>query len=257
VLPLDGGHIAQSGLEAVLRRPALREMAIASLTLTIGVAVLMAVVGRTDFVLFVAFLLIAQFQLVQATSTKPRPIKLQAGGWGNDTFLSSQSRPSPWQQAHAATVAGDSATARRLILTDLTSPEGGRWAPPSDAPADALRAVVDTLPEQLPAGNAFSETVLVQVLLAIGQVKRAGEYAAQGFARHRTPLLGTVVVRAAARLGDADNAIEWVRATADSLDEASPGERAATLHVFDHAPELAALRADPRYQAARVRVPGS
>jgi Zn-dependent protease len=35
VLPLDGGHLAQTGLEAVLRRPALREMAVASVALTV------------------------------------------------------------------------------------------------------------------------------------------------------------------------------------------------------------------------------
>jgi len=67
-------------------------------------------------------------------------------------------------------------------------------------------------------------------------------------------LLATVVVRAAARLGDPGNALEWVRAVAESIDDASPGERAATLHVLDHAPELAALRDDPRFQAARLAV---
>jgi Zn-dependent protease len=256
VLPLDGGHIAQTGLEAVLRRPALREMAIASLALTITVAVLMAVFGRTDFVIFIAFLLIGQFQLVQATSTKPAARRGPAT-WNTDMFglTAVGARPSPWQLAHGAVVAGDPDTARRYILDDLTTEAGGRgWVPPSDAPPEALLAVVDTLPDQLPPGNAFSETVLVQVLLAVGQVRRAGEYAAEGFARHRTPLLATVVVRAAARLGDPGNALEWVRAIADSIDDASPGERAATVHVLDHAPELAALRDDPRFQAARLGV---
>ena len=255
VLPLDGGHIAQAGLEGVLRRSALREMAVASLALTLGVAVLMAVFGRTDFVLFIAFLLIAQFQLVQATSSRRRPMRAPSGGWADtDTFLSAQSRPSPWQQAHAAVIAGDPERARELILDDLASPSGGRWAPPFDAPADALRAVVDTLPARLPGGNAISETVLVQVLLAVGQIKRAGEYAAEGFGRHRTPLLATVVVRAAARLGDPDNALQWVYASTDTIGDASPGERAAALHVLDNAPDLASLRSDPRFQAARAGV---
>ncbi len=39
VLPLDGGHLAMIGVEAVLRRSALREMAIISVVITIGAAV--------------------------------------------------------------------------------------------------------------------------------------------------------------------------------------------------------------------------
>jgi Zn-dependent protease len=254
VLPLDGGHVAQTGLEAVLRRPALREMAIASLVTTIGVAVAMAVVGHIDFVIFIAFLLVGQIQLVQATSTKPRGLGGAASTWNTDAFgLTAGARPSPWQLAYGAVVAGDRDRASRIILDDLASPTGGRgWTPPSDAPVEALAAVVDTLPDELPPGNAFSETVLVQVLMAVGQVRRAGEYAAEGFARHRTPLLATVVVRAAARLGDAANALEWVGATGESMHDASPGERAATLHVLDNAPELNGIRDDPRFQSARI-----
>jgi hypothetical protein len=36
------------------------------------------------------------------------------------------------------------------------------------------------------------------------------------------------------------------------MHDASPGERAATLHVLDNAPELNGIRDDPRFQSARI-----
>jgi Zn-dependent protease len=257
VLPLDGGHLAQIGLEGVLRRPALREMAILSVALTVAAAIATSVLGRTGFVIFVAFLLINQLQLLQATSRK------RAGGarpptWGIDgVTLLPGTRPSPWQLAYQAVLAGDPNRAQRVIVEDLlrSGPaDASRWAPPTDAPIDALRAVVDTLPDELPPGNAYSETVLAQVLLVTGHTKRAGEFAARRFAEHRTPLLATVVARAAARLGDPANALLWVRAAADSADEADADERAAVAHVLDNAPELVALDADAGFRAARTRL---
>jgi Zn-dependent protease len=254
VLPLDGGHLAQIGLESVLRRPALREMAIASVVITVSGALATAVLGHTAFVIFVAFLLVSQVQLLQLTSPKRR----RAANWSVDgVTLRPGSRPSPWQLAYQAVLAGDTNRAQRVIIEDLVRPtptQSRPWAPPSDAPIEALQAVVRTLPDDLPPGNAYSETVLAQVLLAVGETKRAGEYAARRFVDHRTPLLATVVARAAARLGDEPNALQWINAAAEAAEDASENERQAVAHVLDRAPELVALRADAGFRAARTRV---
>ena len=111
VLPLDGGHIAQTGLEAVLRRPALREMAIASLVLTIAAAVAMAVLGRTGFVIFVAFLLIGQIA-ARAGDVDQAPAGRRAAPIGDAEARSGScaaagAAPSPWQLAYQALLAGD------------------------------------------------------------------------------------------------------------------------------------------------------
>jgi hypothetical protein len=152
-------------------------------------------------------------------------------------------------------LAGEPNRAQRIIVEDLVrpSPPNTRpWAPPTDAPMEALQAVVRTLPPDLPPGNSYSETVLAQVLLATGETKRAGEYAARRFDEHRTPLLATVVARAAARMGDPTNALLWVRAAADAADSSASTDRAAVAFVLDNAPELVALRADAEFRAART-----
>lgn len=252
VLPLDGGHLAQLGLERALRRPAPREMAIASIVITITGALATTLLGYPSFVIFVAFLLIAQIQMLQAASQahQPRP-----STWGLDgVSLLPGTRPSPWQLAYQAVLAGDPNRAQRVIVEDLVRPvpAGTRpWSPPTDAPLEALQAVVRALPADLPPGNPYSETVLAQVLLVTGETRRAGEYAAARFADHRVPLLATVVARAAARLGDPANSMLWVQAAADAANDASDHERLAVAHVLDHAPELASLRDDRAFADAR------
>jgi Zn-dependent protease len=255
VLPLDGGHLAMIGVESVLRRSALREMAIISIAITIGGALALSIAGHPGFVIFIAFLLISQVSLLQATSRKGR-IGARPSTWGADgVSLLPGGRPSPWQSAYQAVQAGEPNRAQRIIVEDLVrpSPAGARpWSPPTDAPLEALQAVVRTLPPELPPGNSYSETVLAQILLATGETKRAGEYAARRFDEHRTPLLATVVARAAARMGDPANALLWVRAAADSADRGEGNDRAAVAFVLDNAPELVALRADDEFRAART-----
>jgi Zn-dependent protease len=254
VLPLDGGHLAQVGLESVLRRPALREMAVASVAITVAGAVATSVLGQPGFVIFVAFLLISQLQLLQATSPKRRGRKPSTWGVDGVTLLPG-TRPSPWQLAYQSVMAGDPNRAQRIIIEDLVrpSPNNSRpWAPPTDAPLEALRAVVRTLPGELPPGNPYSEAVLAQILLVTGETKRAGEYAAERFVEHRAPLMATVVARAAARLGDPANAMLWVQAAADAAEDTTDNERAAVAHVLDSAPELVALSDESGFRRART-----
>jgi Zn-dependent protease len=255
VLPLDGGHLAMIGVETVLRRSALREMAIISIVVTIGAALAISLAGHTAFIIFIAFLVISQLSLLQATSRKGR-VGPRPSTWGVDgVSLLPGSRPSPWQLAYQAVSAGEPNRAQRIIIEDLVRPappNSRPWAPPTDAPLEALQAVVRTLPAELPPGNAYSETVLAQILLATGQTKRAGEYAARRFDEHRTPLLATVVARAAARMGDPANALLWVRAAVDSADSTNSGDRSAVAFVLDNAPELVGLQHDDEFVAART-----
>lgn len=255
VLPLDGGHLAMIGVEAVLRRSALREMAIISIVVTVGSALAISLTGHTAFIIFIAFLVISQVSLLQATSRKGR-IGPRPSTWGVDgVSLLPGARPSPWQLAYQAVAAGEPNRAQRIIVEDLVRPappNSRPWSPPTDAPLEALQAVVRTLPADLPPGNSYSETVLAQILLATGETKRAGEFAAQRFDEHRTPLLATVVARAAARMGDPANALLWVRAAADAADSNDGSDRSAVAFVLDNAPELVTLRADADFRAART-----
>ena len=255
VLPLDGGHLAMIGVETVLKRSALREMAIISVVITIGAAAVMSLTGHIGFIIFIAFLLISQLSLLQATSRKGR-VGPRPSTWGVDgVSLLPGARPSPWQLAYQAVQAGEPNRAQRIIVEDLVRPAPANarpWSPPTDAPLEALQAVVRTLPAELPPGNSYSETVLAQILLATGETKRAGEYAARRFDEHRTPLLATVVARAAARMGDPANALLWVRAAADTADSEASNDRVAVAFVLDNAPELVALQEDADFRAARM-----
>jgi Zn-dependent protease len=256
VLPLDGGHLAQTGIEAVLRRPAQREMAVASVAITVATAVALAVLGHTGFVIFVAFLLIGQLQILQATSR--RTTARSGAAWNDDGFMQGGA-PSPWQQAHQLIARGQGAAAAQAIVDDLAadahdSSESPRWQPPYDAPIEALAAIAQVLPHPLPDGNAWSTRVLCEVLIATGRSREGGELAAAGFHRHRTPMLALMVARAAAQMGDQANAMQWVRAAIDATGHRPPYERALVAKVLDAAPELQALRAEPTYQASRANL---
>ena len=78
----------------------------------------------------------------QATSPKRRAAADRPSTWGIDgVSLLPGSRPSPWQLAYQAVVAGDTNRAQRVIVEDLVRPtpaNGRRWSPPTDAPLEAL-----------------------------------------------------------------------------------------------------------------------
>jgi Zn-dependent protease len=258
VLPLDGGHIAQSGLEAVLGERARRTMAWISIGLTSAFAVLCALdPDRRGWFLFIAFLLISQIQILSASSAGSPGRRRAALGAAAEAERSAwqTGRPgmlvpgqvlSPWYRAHRALLSGQPDEARRLVIEDLTSSGPRHWWPPSDARPEQLRALVALLPRPFPPGNATSEQVLAEVLLATGDVHAAGTYAAAAFARSRVAGTAVVVARAAAALGDRDTALRWLHAAA-----ATPGAMAAA-DAIDHAPELAGLRDDPDVRNLRA-----
>jgi Zn-dependent protease len=261
VLPLDGGHLVTTGLESFLGKRAMRVMAIASVVITTTGAVLLFASGRGGFAIFVVFLLMHQFQILQATSTRrtsshphQRHADAETLAWqtGRPGMLEPGQRLSPWYEAHRAVVAGDRNRASTLILDDLRSAKQPRWSIPGAASRHQLRAVVDTLPRDLPAGNRYSSGVLADVLLATGEVRRAGEYAALAFAEHRASQLASVVARASAAFGDDENALLWLRAAAETAATEPSPYRSLLGQTMDQAPEFRTTRSDPAFRSLRA-----
>jgi Zn-dependent protease len=263
VLPLDGGHIAQSGLEATIGDRAQRAMVAFSLAATGGFAVWCLIdPDRRFYAIFVAFLLIAQVQMWQSLSTRtevsqaPLDRRLAAAAdaersaWrtGRSGMLLPGQELSPWYRAHRAVVGGRSAEARQLIVDDLSEPGPRRWWPPDAASPKQLDDLVALLPRPLPTGNPLSEQVLAEVLLRTGDRAAAGYYAADTFSRTRSPSSALLVARASAALGDRDTAVKWLRAAAESP-EVSPTELAQAI---DRASELESLRHDTEFRHLRA-----
>lgn len=262
VLPLDGGHLVHTALEPILGKDSLRTMAIVSMVATVGGAAAFYVLGYRGFTIFIAFLLITQYQLVQSGTGRSaqraarRSLDAETQAWqtGRPGVLEPGQRISPWFEAHRALAQGDEGGAMGVMLADLRSPQPRNWLPPTAASPAQLRAVVDVLPSQLPHGNSYSARVLAEILLGLGEVHRAGAYAAEAFAAHRTSSLASIVARAAAATGDPQNALRWLTAAVDASADERPGSDRALAQILDRSPELAALRADPIFTSIRRRL---
>ena len=257
VLPLDGGHLALTALDALIGPRSLRVMAIASIVLTTSFAVAMVASGRVGFVIFIVFLLVGQLQILQATSRRAGrrspadDAETQAWRTGQPGMLDPGQQLSPWYRAHRALVAGDRDGAVRLVLDDLQATSPRRWRPPTAAPANQLREIVALLPDPLPHGNEYSERVLMEILLATGDPQRAGDYAVERFRRDRSSTAATMAARCSAALGHPDNALGWLRAASDGL-AAEPEHFADLLAItMDEAPEFASLRDHDDFQRLR------
>ena len=131
VLPLDGGHIAQTGIEVVFGSRAERAMIIASLVITGAVAVwCFADEERRGFAIFIAFLLFAQFQMLSATNVS-RPTTFDRRR-GRCRAVGVAHRPLGHAAARPGALAlvpcppgGQGRSARRspsMLVTDFTSP---------------------------------------------------------------------------------------------------------------------------------------
>ncbi len=259
VLPLDGGHLAQTGLEVFLGKRAFRVMAIASLTITVGVAIFVFSTGRGGFGIFIAFLLMNQWQLVQITSPKHKGQGRQiddaeSAAWttGRPGMLEPGQRLSPWYLAHRSLAKGDESGAARIVLDDLGSTSEGRWALSPAANRQQLRAIVDILPADLPVGNAYSGRVLADVMLSVGYPQRAGAYAVEAYAQHRTSTLATTVARAAASMGDETNALLWLEAAKDMAGSEHQIYLDVLGRVMDTAPEFVSVRNSPSFTSIRA-----
>ncbi len=259
VLPLDGGHIVQAGLDRLLPGRSRPVMLWFSITVTAVAAVALMLDPDTQSLgVFVLFPLLVQLQML--TASRPRPVtsrsrlaQAESDAWRTDDLsrMPDGRVPSPWYRADQQLRQGEPEVARQLLLADFAERTPPDWWPPDAAPVERLAAVVALLPRPLPTGRTYSEHALAHVLLRTGAHEEAAHYAAQSFARRRSTSMAAVVARAAAALGDRETALGWLE-TALEADTDPDG----LAHTLDHAPELASLRDEPRLRSVRQRLDG-
>ena len=228
VLPLDGGNIVTHGLDAIVPGRARQLMLYFSLAATGAAAVWVFAVGYPGFGIFIAFLMITQLQMLNATKPEQRP-------------------KSAWELAGAALDGGKEQKARRLLTAALSHPQP--MPTPPDLTLSAARAnqLIDLLPDPLPHGDPGNEFVLANLLVMTRRYDEAAHYAAGSYERHPNTLSAALVARSAAALGDASTAIAWLRSAAEV--GTSHEVLAATI---DRAPELIPLRSNPDVAAIRA-----
>jgi Zn-dependent protease len=225
VLPLDGGNIVTFGLDRLVPGRARRYMLYFSIGATLAAAAVLVASGYRGFVLFVGFLLIAQFQMLN--SGRPAPAAVSA-----------------WSAASDALDSGKRNKARRLLMTALSHPQPTPASTAVALPPERAAELIDLLPRPLPHGDVRNEYVLARLLLETGRLEDAAHYAAAAFERHPDALTAAIVARAAGALGDELTAVGWLRTAAAT----SPDGLAITI---DRAPELAELRHHPDVVAIR------
>jgi len=221
VLPLDGGHIVTYGLDYVVPGRAHKYMLYVSIGATLAGAAVLVGTGYRGFVLFVGFLLITQFQMLNAGKAP-------------------QVAVSPWNAAADALDAGRVGKARRIVFSAVSHPQPTPTNPPAGLTSDQVDALIDLLPRPLPYGDRANEYVLARMLLETGRYDDAAHYAADSFHRHPETLTAALVARAAGALGDQATAIGWLRTAAD----AGTSDEGLAVTI-DRAPELAAVRHHP------------
>ena len=225
ILPLDGGHIVLQGLDRLMPGRAQRITLLFSIGLTGLAAALMFINPEfRAFGIFIAFLMVTQFQLLGA-SREPQ---------------------SPWISAHNALESGKQNRARRLLIAALSHSRPDAVPQALSLEADRLRELVELLPEPYPFGDPTNEYLLANILISLGDFEDAAHYAAGSFERNPNTLSASAVARASGALGDQGTAIGWLRAAAEV--GTSP---AGLASVIDGSPELIGLRQHPDVQAIR------
>ena len=225
ILPLDGGNIVTTALDRLLPGRAERIMVFASLAATAAFTVFAFSNDRyRGFILVIGFLLIAQLQMLG----------------------SGKAPTSPWHDADDALRAGKAGKARRILVSALSHHRPDDPPPPVTLTDDRVAALIDLLPDPLPAGDPWNEYVLANLLIRIGRFEDAAHYAAEAYARHPHTLAAASVARAAAALGDQGVAIGWLRTAADA--GTSPSGLAS---IIDGSPELVGIRQHPEVVAIR------
>jgi Zn-dependent protease len=256
VLPLDGGHIVQAGVDRLFPGRSRQLMLWFSIgTTSLAGVVMMLSRDLRPLAYFVFFPLMVQLQMLFADKprTRTRAVAAQAesDAWRSDdlTRMPDGLVPSPWYRADQQLRQGHPDVAAQIVLADLDEQAPPNWWPPDTAPAERLSAVVALLPRPLPRGRVYSEHALAHVLLRVARFEEAAEYAAASFARQHSTSMAAVVARSAAALGDEHTALGWLDAAVEA--DTDPGGLA---HVMDAAPEFARLRSNPRFVLLRQRL---
>ena len=225
VLPLDGGHIALTGLDRIIPGRAERPMLYVSIAATLVLGVMTFTTDRfRGFGLLVGFLLITQLQMLGSM----RPAR------------------SPWETALAAAQSGNERKARRTLTAALSHASASPGPPVRPMQADQARQLVDLLPRPLPHGSPSNEFVLGNLLIQLGQFEEAAHYAAESYQRHPNSLSAGLVARAAAALGDQATAVGWLHTAADA--NTTPE---ALASMIDRSPEFRDTRTLPEVIAIR------
>lgn len=257
VLPLDGGHVVQAALDTVIPTRSRSVMLWFSIVLTSAAGLWFFTNPRlVGFGYFVIFPLIFQIQMLTARRAEPgrnrSPAAVgEAHAWatGDVGRIPDGLLPSPWFRASQQLAQGHPDVARDLLVADFASTQRADWWPPDTAPPERLAALVDLLPRPYPTGRPHSEHALAMVLLRLGNFAEAAHYAADSHGRVPTTTTALVVARAAGALGDHETCIGWLTAAVDVGTD--PHGAAITI---DLAPELDAVRRDPRVADLRARL---
>lgn len=251
LLPFDGGHLAQIGVEFVAPKQAHKIMqwfTIGATLLAIGVMAIDPTSRRWVF-----FALIPLLSVVAGMSNEKNRGRRSQGqqalsraealAWGTGVVDFPRGMvPSPWFRAWQQLQSGDSLAARHVLLLDLADTEPVNWWPPDAAPLDALHQVMAVLPTPLPQGRAYSAYVLSGILLRLGRHEECAHYAAAAYDTSRQPALAVHVARAAAGLNHRTTSLGWLRTAAQASPEAA-AEALATAKEFE------AFRDDPEFVA--------
>lgn len=246
-LPLDGGHFVEALLTPMLGDRARRVTLVFSVLITVaGFAYLLANQDIRINPVFLMFPLLAQIQMFAAEraerdhgdrQAEQHALKAhEADAWttGDVSGFPAGTTPSPWFMASLHARNGHPELARDVLVHDLTTPSGSRWASPPAAARDEIGTLVDLLDSPYPHGNLRSELHLGGLLFDIGRHDASARYAAAGYGRSRHPLHALQVARSAAALGDRATAQAWLDTALRDDDELGTLRN----HVAD-IPELA------------------
>ena len=256
ILPLDGGNIVMSGLDAVIPGRSRQVMIYVSIVLTVlGLVVLSR--GRTVvspifliFPLFTQIQMLRQLQddkgLAQHGDWRSWATSAERAAWldGKPGKFPPGMNVSPWYRAVVLVRAGKQDQAGLLLTNDFANPQQANWLPPTDASERDLEQIVNALPRPLPTGNPYSELVLAGVLARLGEYEQGAHYAAALYARHPAAMPAATVAQCAAALGQNELAVNWLRtahACADTTGLLQMLERPEFTSIRD-LPEVWALR---------------
>jgi len=228
VLPLDGGNIVLQGVDRVIPARSRKLMLWFSIAATIAAAAWMFGSGRQGLVIFIAFLLITQFQMLQSMKPQPTP-------------------KSPWDIAAEALDQGKNGKARRVLIGALQHPQPIVIPTRLAMSAERGQQLLDLLPRPYPTGDPGNEHVLGTLLLSLRRYDEAAHYAADTFSRVPNSMSAVLVARAATAAGDPTTGIAWLRQAFET--NTSPDELAAAI---DRAPELAPVQQYPDVIALRA-----
>jgi Zn-dependent protease len=226
LVPMDGGNIVATGLDAVV--PGRGYRLVQWWTMAVTAAALAAVVVSPTWrpwALTVA--LFAFWNWRTFTADRQRTPAAQDAARRNLVVAQAAERaawttgrpglfpppygPSPWYRAHVLHEAGKDATARGLLLEALEH-GGGAWVPPAGAPSEQLVPLVELLPDPLPVGDLHAGIVLQKALLDTGYLRRSADYGARLYQVHSHPAVAQLVAQALALLGHEQTAEGWRRA---------------------------------------------